>query len=157
MKRLTLYRHARTERDSPSGRDFDRPLTAQGRADAARMGEEVRALSLRFDRVLVSPARRAAETAAAAGLPDPQVDDRIYNAPVDQLMAIAEAAGDRIGSLILVGHNPGLEQLASRLLGEAIDMPAGSLIEIELPGDEWADAVQAAGRTIRFLKPAELS
>ena len=155
MKRLTLYRHAKAERDSPSGRDFDRQLTGEGRGDAARIGKEVRALGLRFDRILVSPARRAQETAEGAGLAA-GADERIYNATVEQLMTIVEAADEGTGSLMLVGHNPGFEQLASRLLGKSVDMPTGSLIEIELPAGVWDNAVRATGRMIRFLKPNEL-
>ena len=157
MKRLTLYRHAKTERDSPSGRDFDRQLTEQGRDDAARVGQEVRGLGLNFDRILLSPARRAVETADRAGLPEPRTEERIYNASAEQLRAIVESVDDEIKNLMLIGHNPGFERLASRLLGETIEMPTGSLIEIELPADGWREAIRSTGRMIRFLKPKVLS
>jgi phosphohistidine phosphatase len=157
MKRLTLYRHAKTERDSSTGCDFDRQLTEQGRADAARMGREVRRLGLGFDRILLSPARRAVETAEGAGLSAPRAEERIYNASVEQLTAIVEAVDEEVERLMLIGHNPGFERLASRLLGESIDMPTGSLLEIELTAEVWSKAVHATGRVIRFLKPKELS
>ena len=157
MKRLTLYRHAKTERDAPSGRDFDRQLTDQGHEDAARVGREIGNLGLVFDRILVSPARRAVETAEGAGLTAPRADERIYNAPVEELLAIVEAVDDEVVSLMLIGHNPGFERLASRLLGESVEMPTGSLLEIELPAGVWGKAIQTTGRMIRFLKPKELS
>lgn len=157
MKKLTLYRHAKTERDSTSGRDFDRRLTEQGRKDAARMGHEIRGLNLAFDRILLSRARRAVETAEGAGLSAPQTDERIYNASTEQLIAIVQAVDDDVQSLMLVGHNPGFERLASRLLGETVEMPTGSLIEIEITADNWDAAVRTTGRMIRFLKPSELS
>ena len=62
MKTLTLLRHAKSERDSVSGSDFDRSLSERGRGDARRMGEEIRRLGLQFALVLASPARRAVET-----------------------------------------------------------------------------------------------
>jgi phosphohistidine phosphatase len=156
VRRLTLYRHAKTERDAPGGRDFDRRLTERGRDDAARLGREIGDLGLGFDRILVSPARRAVETAEGAGLAAIR-DERIYNASPDELLAIVEDAGDQVGSLMLIGHNPGFERLASRLVGERVEMPTGSLVEIELPGDSWNEAVRAIGRPVRFLKPKELS
>lgn len=157
MKRLTLYRHAKTERDSSSGRDFDRRLTERGRADAARVGKEIRDLSLDFDRILVSPARRAVETAEGAGLKQTQIEERIYNASTEQLIAIVEGIEDDVERLMLVGHNPGFERLASRLLGDTVEMPTGSLIEMAITAGSWDKAVRVVGRMTRFLKPKDLS
>ena len=155
MKSLTLFRHAKTERDSDSGRDFDRRLADRGQRDAPRMGEEIRKLGLEYDLILSSPAARAAETATLAGL-TPRYDERIYDASAGELMAIAEEADDAVERLLMVGHNPGFERLASRLLGQGLDMPTGSLIEIQLPIDAWRDAAGASGRLVRFVKPKEL-
>jgi phosphohistidine phosphatase len=155
VRRLTLYRHAKTERDSESGRDFDRRLTDQGREDAARIGREIEILGLRFDQILVSPARRAMETADGAGLAA-ESDKRIYNASVEELLAIVEGTDDCTESLMLIGHNPGFERLASRLIGDAIEMPTGSLFEMALPIERWKEVGEAKGRTTRFLKPKEL-
>jgi phosphohistidine phosphatase SixA len=57
---------------------------------------------------------------------------------------------------MMIGHNPGFERLASTLIGATIEMPTGSLLEIELPIDDWRDAARGIGRPIRFLKPKEL-
>lgn len=154
MKSLTLYRHAKTERDSESGRDFDRRLTDRGRDDAARVGREIGELGLGFDLVLSSPAARAAETAELAAL-SPRFDQRIYDAGVGELLAIVHGVDDAIGRLMLVGHNPGFERLASRLSGQELEMPTGSLVEIELPVESWKGA--GSGRLIRFLRPKELA
>lgn len=156
MKSLTLFRHAKTERDSDSGRDFDRRLIERGQSDAKRMGEEMRALGLGFDLVLSSPAARAAETAELAGL-EPRFDERIYDAASSELFAIAQSADEELVRLAMVGHNPGFERLASRLIGQFIEMPTGSLIEIEMPIDRWAEAEDGKGRLVRFIKPKELS
>jgi len=155
MKSLTLLRHAKTERDSTSGRDFDRRLNERGQRDAPRMGEEIRGLGLDHDLVLSSPAARAAETAELAGLA-PRYDQRIYDASAGELLSIVQEADDQIESLLMVGHNPGFERLASKLLGHPVEMPTGSLVEIQLPVDQWQETGAGAGQLIRFLKPKEL-
>lgn len=154
MKSLTLLRHAKAEPDSESGSDFDRRLTGSGREDAARMGGEVKQLDLAFDLILSSPAVRAAETAELAGL-SPRFDQRIYDAAAGDLLAIVQDADDAINRLMLIGHNPGFERLASRLAGQELAMPTGSLVEIKLPIDSWRDA--GSGRLVRALSPKELA
>lgn len=156
MKNLTLFRHAKTERDSSTGSDFDRRLNERGERDAPRMGDEIRRLGLDYDLVLSSPAARAAETAELAGL-TPRYDQRIYDAPPGELLAILQEADNEVQRLLMVGHNPGFERLASRLLGSSIEMPTGSLVEIELPIKQWRDAGAAQGRLARFIKPKELA
>lgn len=155
MKSLTLFRHAKTERDSESGRDFDRRLNKRGRGDSARMGKEIRALGLDFELVLCSPASRASETAELAKL-SPRYDERIYDASAGQLLEIARDADSSIGRLMMVGHNPGFEQLASMLIGNSIEMPTGSLVEIEFPIKNWKKIERASGKLVRFVKPKEL-
>ena len=155
MKRLALLRHAKTERDSDSGRDFDRRLTERGRSDAGRIGEEIRELGLMSGLILSSPAARAAETAQLAGL-TPRFDQRIYNASTGELLALVQDCDESVSGLMLIGHNPGFEQLASRLIGQHVDMPTGSLIEMELPVDRWPDAGNGAARLVRLLQPKEL-
>ena len=155
MKNLTLFRHAKTERDSSTGRDFDRRLNDRGQSDAPRIGEEIRRLGLEFDLVLSSPAARAADTAELAGL-SARFDQQIYDASAGELLAIAQHADDQLQRLMLVGHNPGFERLASKLLGGNVEMPTGSLVEIDLPIDHWRDAGDGGGKLVRFLKPKEL-
>ena len=155
MKSLTLFRHAKTERDSTTGRDFDRQLAERGELDAARMGEELRKLGAKFDLILSSPAVRASQTAELAGLA-PRFDERIYDASSGQLLAIVQEQDGSTDRVMMVGHNPGFERLASRLIGEEIEMPTGSLLEVGLPIDRWRDAGSAEGRRVRFLKPKQL-
>lgn len=155
MKSLTLLRHAKTERDSVTGRDIDRRLIERGRSDSKRIGEEIRSLGLEFDRVVSSPAARAAETAQLAGL-ESHFDDRIYDAAASELLAIIQETGNEIDRLAMVGHNPGFERLASRLIGHDVEMPTGSLMEIEVPVARWNEIDEATGRLVRFVKPKEL-
>lgn len=154
MKSLILFRHAKTERESESGRDFDRRLQERGRRDAQRIGSEIRERGLEYDLVLSSPAARSAETAELAGL-SPRFDERIYDASAGELLAIVQSADDAINRLMLIGHNPGFDRLASRLTGQDVEMPTGSLLEIQLPIESWADA--GSGSPIHFLKPKELA
>ena len=105
MKSMTLFRHAKTERDSATGVDFDRRLTERGRDDAARIGSQISSLGLGFDLILSSPAARAAESAELAGL-SPRFDQRIYDASTGDLLALVQDADDAIERLMLIGHNP---------------------------------------------------
>lgn len=128
MRRLILLRHATAEGSAPGG-DFDRDLTDGGRADARRMGEALAALGLRPDLALVSPAARARQTWDAAhdafGDVEVELDPTLYNAGLSGLRAVIEAAGTRCETLIVVGHNPGLHQLAVDLLLESAASPTG--------------------------------
>ena len=156
MKTLTLLRHAKTERESDTGRDFDRRLDARGQGDARRMGDEIKSLELAFDLTLCSPAARAAETARLASL-SPRYDERIYNASAGDLLDMVRTADASIGRLLMVGHNPGFEQLASMLSGTSVDMATGSLAEIQLPIDRWDEVGRACGKLLRLVSPKELA
>lgn len=157
MKSLTLLRHAKSERDSPDGGDFARSLNERGRADAERIGQEMRKLGLGYDLILASPAQRVVETIDGVGGMSPGFDERIYNASTGELLSIVREADDSIERLMLVGHNPGFERLASGLSGETLDFPTGALVEINLPIDHWRDAGEEAGRLVRFLRPKNLA
>lgn len=156
MKSLTLLRHAKSERDSPDGSDFARSLNDRGRADATRMGEEVRRLGLRYDLVMASPAQRVVETLECVGDLSPRFDRRIYEASTGDLLGIIQETEDEVERLMLVGHNPGFERLAGRFTNGAVDFPTGALVEIELPIDRWSDANEGSGQLIRFIRPKEL-
>lgn len=155
MKTLALFRHAKTNSDSPTGRDFDRQLVERGKRHAFRMGEEIRALQLRFDLLLCSPAVRAVQTAELAGL-SPRFDEQIYDASAGELMAIIQQTPPDAQRLLMIGHNPGFEQIASLLAQEPIGMATGALAQLELPIDDWRNAGSCRGKLVRFLRPEEL-
>lgn len=131
MDRLILFRHGKAERHSASGEDFDRPLAARGRRDSAAVGESLADLGLKPDLALVSPAARARGTwiAAQPAFPDAQVryEEGLYHADAHAIRAAAERAGQGCATVMVVGHNPGLQELTVRLLVEG-DAPA-SLVE----------------------------
>jgi phosphohistidine phosphatase len=168
MKILTLLRHAKSGWDDPVTRDFDRPLNPRGRRAARTVGREMKALGLAFDLVLASMARRVIETldevAAAYGPLDPDFDERLYLAGTQTLLEIVRQAPD-VDRLLLVGHNPGLEELALRLSRRDADplraevevkYPTGTLVEIELPVDRWSDVAEGEGRIARLIRPRDL-
>lgn len=169
MKRLFLLRHAKSP-DAPAMRDFDRPLNEVGRAAAAAIGAEMRALGLGVDAVVASPARRVVETlehlsAGYGRALAPHFDRRIYGADPASLLDIVRATDDAVGGLLLVGHNPGLALLA-RALAAADDtagyqalsakFPPAALAEIVWTVARWADVEGGSGRLARFVRPRDL-
>jgi phosphohistidine phosphatase len=161
MKTLLLLRHARPTLTSPTGRDFDRPLAAEGRADALLAGQFLRRKQLTPATVICSPAARARQTAEhvieAAQLAAPLLfRDSIYEASAEQLIeVVAEAAGDA-GVLLVVGHNPGLQELLERLTGAGASMHPATLARIDLDIDAWDDLLRdaRAGQLV-FALPAQ--
>lgn len=164
MRRLILMRHAKAERDAPSGRDRDRPLSPRGRAEAALMARALAERGWRPDTALVSAAvrtRQTWETASDAfGDVELQLEDALYDADPAVLRAFIAAAEDRAGCLILIAHNPGVQQLAVELLTEGAASPA--LLDQMAGGFPTAAAalfgVDAAGRFVYegFLTPRAL-
>jgi phosphohistidine phosphatase len=161
-----LLRHGKTERAEPGGRDRDRKLTKRGLADAPLIGAYMARHGLVPDLALVSPARRAVETwelVAACFAKPPKVasEERIYNADAERLIAVlSEPRGAR--SLVVVGHNPGIHDLAVELIasGEAKarervseKLPTSGLAVIDLAFDDWSLLHPQSGRLERFVSP----
>jgi phosphohistidine phosphatase len=166
MRRLLILRHSKTERPQPGERDRDRKLTKRGRADAPLIGAYMAHHDLVPDLALVSPASRAEETWAlvAKALPRaPRVvkEEGIYNAGRDRLISIIRKAPDA-HVLLLVGHNPGLHELAVSLIAsgdvearERVNekLPTSGLVVIDLAFDDWSRLHPHAGRVERFVSP----
>jgi phosphohistidine phosphatase len=171
MRRLMLLRHAKTEHDAPSGRDRDRRLDNRGLHDAAEIGRWIGRHPPFPDSVLVSPAIRAHQTWEIAWeamkdlVPKPQVDlvPELYGAdPSDLLDAIRAAAAANSHRMMLVGHNPGMHELAVTLVGSgdaagrkalAHNLPTSGLAVFDFPIDDWADAAFRRGRLVQFVSP----
>lgn len=162
MKTLLLLRHARPNRSSPTGRDFDRTLTFEGRAEALLVGQFLRRRQLTPGLVICSPAARARETAdhviEAAKLTAPlHFDERIYEANTGQLIEVVSEAGDAADVLLIVGHNPGLQELIGRLTGESVPVFPATLARIELEIDAWNELPHAATVQLIFAVPPQAS
>jgi phosphohistidine phosphatase len=128
MDRLILFRHGKAEPDSDSGDDFDRRLAPRGVRESAAMGARLADMGFAPQVALVSPAARARDTWAAASGAFPaaetRVDDQLYHADSVIIRAVAEQAGATCGTVMVVAHNPGLQELAVRLLREGHAPPS---------------------------------
>ncbi len=168
MKTLTLLRHAKSSWDDATSRDFDRPLNARGRRAAETIGRALRSESLRYDAVIASPAVRVVETiegvAAGSGMAlAPHYDRRIYLASTAALLDLVHEADDAHASLMIVGHNPGMESLAL-LLGQPgshrseieVKFPTGTLVEMRFDVARWSDVDRGGGTIVRFIRPRDL-
>ena len=142
MRELILLRHAHAEAGADGQPDMDRPLSRQGLAEAEAAGRWLKEHGYLPDRVLVSPARRTRETLEEVlrqvGYVEQRQDERIYDATPGTLMQVADELRD-IARVMLVGHNPGLEQMAALLSsgqsGEFRGMPAGAIAVLHLPAE----------------------
>ncbi len=172
MRQLLLLRHAKSSWDDPRLPDHARPLNARGRRAAGAMGEAMRELGLAPDVVLVSSARRTLQTLEALGpfedqpLVEPM--DALYLAPWSALLETLKGVRETARSVLLLGHNPGLHELALALAGPAAmasgglaprrlaeAYPTAALAEfsVALP---WRLLEPAGGRLLRFMTPADL-
>lgn len=139
MRELILLRHAHADSAAAGQDDLSRPLSPVGMAEANAAGAWLREHGLRPDRVLCSPAQRAQQTLAAlgeTGCADIREDASIYEASPGTLIALADAHADA-ARLLLVGHNPGLEQLAALLhsgqSGDYRGMPPAGIAVLAFP------------------------
>ena len=171
MKILGLFRHAKSDWQDPRARDFDRPLNARGRKGAAIMGKHVRDHGVRWERMLSSPAIRCAETieiaCQAAGQPVAvQWDRRIYLASSVTLAdLLREQAGDP-ASILMVGHNPGLEDLIFDLVPDDGSSPLRDVVEekfptasfavLELDIECWGELRDRCGKLVHLTRPRDL-
>ena len=166
MKTLTLLRHAKSGWDDPVLRDFDRPLNAKGVRAAVTMGKKARDVGLLIDRMIASPAVRVKQTLDSffEGLGhtiDPVWDRRIYLASSATLLEILRETDAGIDHLMLVGHNPGLEELILDLVPDDGRSPQRDLVETKFPtaslarmtwtGGNWTDLRAGSGVTLDML------
>jgi phosphohistidine phosphatase len=171
MRRLMLLRHAKTETDAPSGRDRDRRLDDRGRSDAAEIGGWIARHPPFPDSVLVSPAVRALQTWEIAWaamkdfVPKPQVENlpELYGADPSQLLqTVRMASATDPQRLMVVGHNPGMHELALALAGSggaagrralADNLPTSGLAVFDFAVDDWTDVAFRRGRLVLFVSP----
>ena len=171
MRRLMLLRHAKTENDAPSGRDQDRRLDKRGRNDAAEIGGWIGRHPPFPDSVMVSPAVRAHQTwdivwEAIKHLGrEPQVEllPELYGADPSQLLeTIRTASATDPKRLMVVGHNPGMHELALALAGSgenagrkalADNLPTSGLAVFDFAVDSWEDVAFRRGRLAQFVSP----
>jgi phosphohistidine phosphatase len=145
VKRLLVLRHAKSSWADASLDDWQRPLNDRGRRDAPRVGAWLRDRSLVPDLIVTSDAVRARETAAAvadaAGYTrEIVVEPSLYHAtPADAIAVLKSISAQTAHRVLIVGHNPGLEDLVSRLSGEHHDLVTAAIVELTVPIDRWSE------------------
>jgi phosphohistidine phosphatase len=164
MRTVTLFRHAKSDwKDSAEIRDFDRPLAERGIKAAPRMGQAMRDRNIRPDLILCSPSVRTRQTLELAtrawdAQPATQFDPRIYDAEAETLVTLLRASPDTAGHVMVVGHNPGLHDLARTLIRDddphagdlAGKLPTAAVVTIALPIEQWTGLVLGQG-TVQYL------
>jgi phosphohistidine phosphatase len=178
MRQLLLLRHAKSSWDDPGLSDHARPLNARGRRAAAAMSGAMRELGLQPDLVLVSSSRRTLQTLEALtpfddnALIEPM--DTLYLAPVSLLLEAVRKVPETVRSVLMIGHNPGLHELALALAGDvatagggggrgpsvaasrlAEGFPTAALAEFTIAAP-WRAVAAGGGRLVRFLLPRDL-
>ena len=170
MHQLLLLRHAKSSWDDPKLADRDRPLSKRGRRAAAAMRKAMLDLGLTPNVVLVSPSRRTLETLAALEPWDdtPLVEqvEALYLATAPQLLTILHGVNETVRSLMLIGHNPGMHELAVLLASTSVAsdatrrmttaLPTAALAEFSV-ATQWQQLDAAGTRLVRFLTPRDLA
>lgn len=155
MKTLLLMRHAKSDWSDGSLDDFDRPLNRRGHSDVPRLVRLLEAYGPTPTIVLASPARRARQTAEGVsqglGLPSPSFDEELYLAPADQLLYRVARTDPGLEVLLLIAHNPGIEEAVRALCGARLHMPTGGVVAVDL--STWTDAAGGRGILRYFVVP----
>ncbi|MCB1508496.1 MAG: histidine phosphatase family protein [Hyphomicrobiaceae bacterium] len=170
-RRLLILRHAKSSWDSPALKDFDRPLNTRGRKAAPLMGNLIAARGWVPDLALVSTARRTRETYERLSEgwstpPELRCCEAIYEASLPTLLALLRRKAGTARCVLLVGHNPGMQELALTLSGPrpvdslgalAAHFPTAALAALNFSIADFADLQPATGTLEAFIKPRELS
>lgn len=171
MRSLLLFRHAKSSWDDPRLSDHDRPLNRRGIKAAPRMGRYITEHDLLPDLILCSTAVRTRETLRLAfedqadALPDIKFEPGMYEASYATLLKIIQSTGPEVQSLMLIGHNPGMQILAFALSQEddsdhrqhvARKYPTAGLARLTFDVDEWTSVLPGTGVLHAFVTPKML-
>ena len=171
MKTLALLRHAKSDWSDARARDFDRPLNARGVRGAQAMGQHIKASGRTFERILASPAVRVAETIEEAskawGHSFPvEWDRRIYLASSATLIDLLRELQGEPARVLMIGHNPGLEDLIFDLVPDdgtsplreevEVKFPTATFAVMELAIDRWADLDERCAKLVAMKRPRDL-
>ncbi len=161
MKTLIILRHAKTEKINPAG-DQARELTKPGRRWAMEAGREIVEAAGMPDLLVTSDAIRAVQTGdlAAEAMPfagERRVVPEVYGATENELIEVIQQFPDKFEKIVLVGHNPGLEELSNRYRGgQATDhLPTAGWVVVELDVAKWGDAAGGSGKVTASGTPSK--
>jgi phosphohistidine phosphatase len=171
MKILGLLRHAKSDWDDTTQRDFDRGLNARGRKGAALIGNHIRDHGVKWDKLIASPAVRVKLTLEGA-LPDMPViwDQRLYLASFDTIVETIEdhaGTGDKEANTILIsGHNPGLQDVLLELVAPrhendlfreaVVKFPTAAYAVLECDIEHWSDLKRYCAKLVHLARPRDL-
>jgi len=161
MKTLFLLRHAKSSWNDSNLQDFDRPLNARGKKGAELIAAFIKKEKVSPDLIISSPAVRARETIeiivkAAKPPAELRFDQRIYEATSLVLNEVISQIEEDKSSVLLVGHNPGMENLLEMLTGQVGNMATATLARIDLKADKWTRALEGQGKLEWLVKPKDL-
>ena len=162
MKKIFLMRHAKSSWKDSNIPDHDRPLKKKGEKDAKAMGKMLKSKKLSPDVILCSSAERAKQTAAlfkdAISFDEKiELDDKLYMAEISDLITAIKKAPKKAKSVMVIGHNPGLEALLQTLTGKVETFPTSAIAYISVPIDEWSDlSVEVDGKLKKLWRPKDL-
>jgi phosphohistidine phosphatase len=161
MKSLFLLRHAKSSWKDPDLADFERPLNERGRKAAQLVGRYLAQQDINLDLVVSSPALRARQTIelvlrTAKRSVELRFDQRIYEASAAQLLEVISQIEDDRKSVLLVGHNPGMEELLTLLVGVEMHMPTAALAKVVLGSKKWDKILAEKGVLETFVRAREL-
>ncbi len=158
MKTIFLLRHAKSSWEDDNLADFDRPLNRRGLEIIPLVGEKIYGDKFQIDLILSSPAKRAEQTSIlikeAARL-DAEIhyDERIYEASPRRLLEVVSGTTENADSIMLVGHNPGLEGFIKTLTGETQSMETAALAVVDLRIELWNETDAGCGFVRRMISP----
>jgi phosphohistidine phosphatase len=160
MKQLTLLRHAKSVQDLAYAVDRERPLADRGRVDAEAMGKFFAQAEVVPDLIACSPAVRARQTAevlarSAGYSVGIRWEEAVYAAGADALLAVVRGLPDAVEHALLIGHNPGFEELAALLIGTecGVTLPTTAAAHFEIDVDRWSELCAGAGRLQWLVTP----
>jgi phosphohistidine phosphatase len=162
MKTLLLMRHAKSSWKDSELDDHDRGLNGRGKKDAPRMGELLKEQNLLPDYLVTSSARRARKTADHVALAsgfrgECRLTGELYLAGPDKILDVIRQTPDTCQRLLLIGHNPGLEEFLEQVTGTYTPLPTAALAQLELDIDSWRTlAAETKAELIRLWQPREL-
>ncbi len=162
MKTLLILRHAKSSWDNSSLADHDRPLNKRGKRDAPKMGRLLAREDLTPDLIISSTAERALTTAEFVAISadydnEIQITRQLYHAGPEEYIEVLQQVDDTYRRVMVVGHNPGMEDLVEELGGQYHRMPTAALVQFELPIDSWADLDEGTtGRLVNIWRPKEI-
>jgi phosphohistidine phosphatase len=160
MRRITLLRHAKSDWGNPSQKDFDRPLNQRGESNGKLIGTRLKNSGVRPSLIISSDAVRAITTARliAQNIGYPiefiQPDNQLYLASPAGILEVLEREGENYNDVMIIGHNPGLTELANQLCNSHIDnIPTCGVIAVDIEIDSWADIARTKGTLNYFDYP----